>query len=337
MPKSPRKTVEDGLRSSKEIREQIESFTENIKKLEKQLQNARERLEKKKSNSYPDELAISLMEQVRVDAPSVLVNYIEIAVDASREFDHPAYKEALFSVARDEGIYLIRKRGSGWNTTLEVQIVFERTAGTIYDYGRGVSAYRETVLKTRIADDSSNRGLRATNWWLTKVYTTGLQAKTIHGRISASGRRAPFWQLLNSGGTSLSSDRPDGSFNPIDQPATNFINNTERSLVSQFQSAFTSERVRWEREEKELAKYIKETTEEMNRISNKIIELELEGKANKNIFGFFNKITKKVQNNEVEKTVKRTRADKASEKPAKGAGKVKGFFKKVAKRFTDFF
>lgn len=315
MARSPQKLIADTLSSISTIEVQLEEFVVTRDELNRQLRNARRRLDRKvNGTAYPEKVAKQAIQSAKEQAPTILMQAIDAAILRSIEFSENVYKTMLYKVAQDESIYKFITRGTGWNINLSVQIVFESVAGTLSDYARGIIAYRE-YLKTKINDSSD--GEKATNWWLEHVYgNSSLLTKTVVGRVQRSGRPdgAPFWQILNSGGTELSSDRPDGSYNPIYQPPTNFIGNAEGSIKTEFNLIFLPEQIKWLQEAEELRKFINSTEEERDSVSREIYKLRVEAAFNKRVFDDFGKLKKFVDSGKVADAIERYRAGEEFER-----------------------
>lgn len=295
------------------IEQKLREFTETRDELNRKLANARRRLARKESPVYPTKLASALIASIKEAAPSLLIDAIDNAAAVSSEFRHPAYLKALYKVANDETIYKMITSGAGWQLEFRPQIVFESVAGTLADYAAGVTRYRE-ILKIRLGTAGQKRGLHATNYWLSKVYGTSKQGTTIDGRINASGREAPFWQLLNSGGTTLASDRVDGSFNPIAQPPTDFIGKAEQSLRVEFLTKWLPEKLQWLEEEQSLIRFIEETKNTRDAISDDVSRLKVEASQNRAVFDSFGKLKKFVDSGKIEEAIRKYRAGEEFER-----------------------
>lgn len=170
----------------------------------------------------------TIINNIKKQAPLVLIKHVDKATQTNIEFSNPVYRNLIYTAAQDESMFKFIPSGDGWGTVVKTQIVMEQ-AGTTDDYARGISLYREK-LKVKIGKKEDS-GRKATEYWLEKIYGASLkQANTVLRRVQLSGRKAPFWQLINSGSVSMPSDRGDGSYNPFPSEPTGFIDDTEREL-----------------------------------------------------------------------------------------------------------
>jgi hypothetical protein len=142
---------------------------------------------------------------------------------------------------------MVQGGGAGWesNRNVTIRVVFESAAGTLSDYARGITSYRQK-LKTKV-NTKAGGGAIATRAWLKGVYERGDKlTETIYNRVILSGREAPFWQLLNSGTTALESDRADGSYNPLTPSVpTGFIDDAEDTLKSLYINTYSLHIENW--------------------------------------------------------------------------------------------
>jgi hypothetical protein len=293
-----------------EIERQLESARETRNELNRQLRNGRRRYESKiHGTGYPDRLfghIIKVLQQGN-ELTSVLIRHIDNAIEQNIEFDLEPYKAALYSVAQDKEIYKFFRTGAGWDTRLIVQVVFEESAGGLVDWARGITAYRQ-ILKTKVGDTGGNRGAKATQFWATRVFRHSLEIKTVNGRLSASGRKAPFWQILNNGSSPLSSDRPDGSYNPVPSSPTDFVGRAERSIESLFLSYFLPEQERWFAEARELSDELDRVQEMRDSYTREIHDLSLRAAQNRRIYESFGVKKQYVDEHKLADAIKKARA-----------------------------
>jgi hypothetical protein len=149
-----------------------------------------------------------------------------------------------------------------------------KTAGSLEDWANGVRGYRE-YLAARRSSTLGGRSPRPSSFlgswfWAEKIYGSGaegtrvsrrrynrktqeyetidvsdqfssLWSETIAGRLSISGKLAPWWELLDKGSlfTRLSSDlSPRGEPYPV-QAATHFVNSAVGTIKALFESNFS--------------------------------------------------------------------------------------------------
>lgn len=314
MPLDASKIVNDAKSTSTRLESFLEEAIATRNELNRQLSNARRRLDTKlNSQFYPNKLAKEALNIVKQEASSILMQQIDTATEGSVEFSNPIYKTMLYKVAADNSIYKMITSGSGWETKLSPQIVFEEEAGDIADYSRGITIYR-TVLRTLVGKQGTDRGLKATNWWFSKIYGTTRYDKTVEERVRLSSREAPFWRLLDAGSVGLPSDRPDGSFNPIITQPTGFIDKAERAIKSRFTEIMLPETIKWAEEAKGLRQFIDDTVEERDRVSDEIRNLRFDVRENQRIFESFGKLKEFVDKDKLAEAVRKFRADPESER-----------------------
>lgn len=251
--------LEETLRRVKETQKNLSATTEGVERarddyseLGEEIRKAKGRLSYKKSTRHADTYARNVIKAMKTEGilKMLLMKEIDDAVTrAGKEFqeNQEFYTSKLYGVADNEDVFLMVPLGAGWGTTVSPQIVFEH-AGSLNDYAKGIKAYRQS-LKTKVGAEGSGRGVRATSWWYRHVYgNETLYTRTLEGRVSASARPAPFWSLIAHGSVSMSSDRPDGSYNPLPARGVNFVINAEEAIKARFNLLLRKERLEWEKE-----------------------------------------------------------------------------------------
>ena len=148
----------------------LSEVLETRDEINRDLGNARKRLARKKSSTfYPTKLASRIIKALREGniLSSILIEEIGKAVNKNKEFGRDEYKQTLYQVAQEKDIYKLIPAGSGWEIQIKPQIVFEEEAGQTNDWAKGIIEYRK-VLKTKVGNESSNLGEKATRFWLQK-------------------------------------------------------------------------------------------------------------------------------------------------------------------------
>lgn len=316
MAKQIKELVSTTAKDLLEIEKQLLSAKETRDELNRQLKNARRRLDTKYNGTgYPNRLVDKIIKDLKSGNELVfqVVRHIDNAAEGG-EFDKPVYKSALYSVAQDKDIYNFIRSGAGWGIKIRVLISFEESAGRLVDWAKGIKDYREKVLKSKVEDEGSDRGLKATNWWLSHVYGSSLETKTVLGRLGYSGRPAPFWQILDAGSVSLPSDRPDGSYNPVPQGPTGFIEKAEHSCETLFLAEFLPEEQKWFEEAKLFSEEVKELQNMRDSYSKEVKELKVESKLNRMVYDSFGKKKRYVDDKKLEIAIKKYRAGEEFEK-----------------------
>lgn len=310
------------------VKETMESLqiTENFLKgaeglyddFNRELRNAKARLKRKQTSTYPERLKTKLIKSIKDVSSSILIDEIEKAVKTNQEFQNRAYLTLLYAAANDKDTYKLIYSGSGWLSTLTVLIELKETAGDLNDWARGVTLFREE-LKTKTVDSgkgSRTRGRIATSWWLTHVYgNPGLMFKTVMSRAGLSNRTAPFWQILNNGSTTLASDRGDGSFNPVVSNPTNFVGQAEERIRLQFSSVFIPEKVKWEEEISGLSKQIEISQEDLLQFRQLIRQLTPDKRLNNRVINALGLKKKNIDPVKLTNAIKKYRAGEEFENP----------------------
>lgn len=308
------KQMKEGLlATSRGVQQGRDAYDE----LTEQIRLAKNQLKYKKSTRHADVHARNVVKALKAENElrNILIAEIDDAVNrASKEFSDYSelYKSHLYEVAQNEDIFLIVPTGDGWATSVSPQIIFEH-AGTLHDYARGIKLYRQT-LKTKIGQPGSGRGAKATSWWYSNVYANNsLYERTVNERIELSGRPAPFWSLLAHGSVSLSSDRPDGSFNPLNAKGVDFISHTEDAIRNRFNSLMTAERIQWEEETKQFEDEIRRAEKVLRSFEKFLEELTTEYEKNQATLRRFGENAQYVDEDRLAIAARRLRADEKLE------------------------
>lgn len=288
MAKRTTELIQETKRDFSRMQEELESARQVRDKYQSQLDSARRSLRDREKSNYPNLVAQSFIESLKKGntVETVLIGAIDSAIKKNIEFDDRTYKIYLYRVANDKSIYKYITNGSGWETRLDLQIVFESVAGRLTDWAEGIENYREVVLHSK-GLDNEKRGKRATEFWYENVYGYPLHDKTISGRLSVTPfGLAPFWEILDKGSQPLASDRP-GGYNPVPSKPTDFIGSAERTIEKQFLTLMNSEAEKWFQRDKEIREIISQHEEKRNEYSQEINRLKTDIKLNEQIFKSF--------------------------------------------------
>ena len=265
-------------------REGLQEARQAFQDLSGEIRRAKNRLKYKKSTRHAETFTRKVIQALKIsgEAKIILMKEIDDAlVRSGKEFEENSdlYKTLLYEVADNDDVYLFSVYGSGWASILSPQIVFE-LAGTLNDYARGIRLYR-AALKTKVGGEGSGRGAKATSWWRSHVYGTGLYDRTIRERIALSGRAAPFWSLIAHGSVGLPSDRPDGSYNPYPSRGVNFILNAEQAIKARYKAMVEEEKSAWERETRAFEAELEKAERLLGTLSNDVENLSTDYKRGK--------------------------------------------------------
>ncbi len=279
--------------------------------LAEEIRLAAGRLKYKKSTRHADTFSKKVLKALKVskEARSILMKEIDDALArGGKEFEENSdiYKKHLYEVADNEDIYLLTVLGAGWGARLSPQIIFEH-AGTLNDYARGINEFRISI-NTKIGQQGTDRGLKATSWWKKNIYGTTKYDRTIEQRIAFSGRDAPFWSLLAHGSVSMPSDRPDGSYNPYPARGVDFILNTEDALIVRFAELFGTEKSIWEEETIAYEREIESANKLLNRLQDDLDDLTTDYQRTQNALRKLGEDAKFASEEKLAKAAKRLRA-----------------------------
>ena len=314
--KSTKQVIEENTRGYDKLKKELKEFLAIRDNESRELNNAKRRLARKRKSDYPNKLFNRIVAQLKKEEtlPQMLMSSIDRATETNDEFAKSAYKSQLYKVAANKDIYKLFKVGEGWNSALNPQIVFEEEAGTLSDWAKGIELYREQLgVETR--DGRSRAGFKATVWWIENVFGTSLETRTIYGRIQSSGRVAPFWQILNNGSQPLTSDRRDGSFNPLPASPTDFIGDAEFQIRTFFLGLFLPEKIRWTEETQALEGEIAEHEAWRDRATSAIDRLTTDLRINELVYSSFGELKRYVDKNKLADAIQKYRAGEEFEKP----------------------
>jgi hypothetical protein len=220
---------------------------------------------------------IDALNAVREVANSVLLEELHKAVLINTEFDTSIFLERLESVCSNPRSIDIQLSGN----QLLVNIRLNETAGTLEDYANAIKATRDNL-----PNSSKSSASMASHFWKEKFYrparegTTVYRRKynkatkeyekrdvteeqvakywsTIQARLSASGKTAPFWEILDQGTPSMSSDE-GGSAYPKNS-RTDFTGKT----ISRLKRIFAENKV----SQRDFSKELNEIKKDIDNIS----------------------------------------------------------------------
>jgi hypothetical protein len=286
----------------------VSEFRNLTEDFDRELRNAKRRYQYKLTSvRRPNRIISQILNNIKKDAPTILIREIDLAISINREFDAPIYRFLLYEVAKDETIYKFITKGSGWFTDMATQIVFESVAGNISDYARGITGYRQ-ALKTKIGKGKDS-GRRATVSWIKTTFNNPTKLEqTILGRIGYASRQAPFWQILDSGSTNLASDRGDGSYNPFPSTPTDFIGSAERQINGEFLSQFIPQVAEWNTETNLLRDEIDVATQHQESIRESIRNISTDFAKSRDIIQRLGKDKSYISENKLAEAIRKYKA-----------------------------
>lgn len=214
-------------------------------------------------------------------AVDTLVDNIYRAVQINTEFNHPIFLERLLEAANTPGVMILTQSGR----RLNVRITFGRVAGNLEKWARAVDTVRleKGISIYSISNVDNPDPQLLSHFWEEKYYKTAREGKsfiwghrnsadmyaekywdTMFRRLAVCGELAPFWEILDKGSTSMSSDI-GGTPYPVNTP-TNFISRTIQTL-QEFYNASLAEY------ETQIKKDVQESEKELSSIQAAIIKI----------------------------------------------------------------
>ena len=186
-----------------------------------------------------------------MEASKILNEEILKAVKENVEYDHSYFIGRLQSVAFNEKIFFINNSWSRYN--MFVKIDFGSVAGNLEDYAHGVVEAREAFnvkdwhelsqhfwqeklydpARRGIPVEKKRKRTRGGKGITPEVKTArqvGKYWSTMFKRMDASGKIAPFWELLDKGSQPMSSDRGGNPY-PLAK-RTDFIRRAEDRILT---------------------------------------------------------------------------------------------------------
>lgn len=206
----------------------------------------------KNEERYVAKLKPEIIKEGLKNAKIILETSVLEAIRENYEFSEPQYRNALFHAIKDNDTYIIRSSGSGFKSTIKIDINLDRTAGRLDRWATGIKAYRrELEVKIPRKNDKKKKqktaAMNASRAWAKIFDNRGNPlskfAVTVRRRLELSGAVAPFWQLLDKGKVSMASDR-GGYPTPINR-RTNFLDKAEKSTNTFISNIFKNEKQKY--------------------------------------------------------------------------------------------
>lgn len=198
------------------------------------------------------------IDYLRSEAQLILDEEIRSAVRVNTEFEHEVFLSRLMEVAYDPRTITILQKRIGRKIRYDAKINFNAVGGSIREWGKAVTQTRKKLQMSKYAKNPL--GFKsvpldaewASYMWKEKYYmparegatskpkrvgrsTVNVDADrinqywvTIRTRLSFCRSKAPFWQILDRGEVSLSSDR--GGTPYPNNVATNFVQKAEARI-----------------------------------------------------------------------------------------------------------
>lgn len=176
------------------------------------------------------------------------------ALKKTQEFDIPLYRKPLFEAIENSDTYLYRPSGAGFNSILRVDINLNRTAGRLDIWGTAIKRTRQQ-LHVDIPSKYSRKAkrekaaLQASRAWSRIYGSRGTSAnstymETIRMRMNNAAKKGAFWELLDKGAVSISSDR--GGYPTPSNKSLNFVDKSEKQVNELLKDSFAKEREKYQ-------------------------------------------------------------------------------------------
>lgn len=297
----------DLVKSRKSFRayiDQLETSRENLTKQALDFASSIDQLlEKQKLLSMDVEK--ELMEGNKLGsnkAIKILWKNIKEAVKKNTEFNNDFFLKGLRKACLDPRTVTIVPLARG--SDIKVQINLKETAGTVNDWEKAVKKVRETfnrlVSIKNLPQDERGKELARRDWfWKEKFYlparegknisrrkknkNTGQEEKidvtarqirkywnTMHARLEASGKLAPYWQIIDQGSVAM---KGSGTAYP-EATNTNFVANSIQEIKSLYGKLYGEKRQVIQTEIDRLRKDKKEVVDELNAVKKSIKEYQ---------------------------------------------------------------
>lgn len=211
------------------------------------------------------------------------------AIRKRQEFDIPIYRQSIFEAVENSDTYLYRPRGAGFNSVIRIDINLNKTAGRLESWGTAVKLTRKQ-LKINIPGKKSRKAKReaaarqASRAWAGIYNTRGVNNKyidTIKKRMSNAAKKGSWWELLDKGATSLTSDR-GGYPTPSNKPL-NFVDRTEKEVNKLIADSLVQEKEKYLSLINNSKVILQDAKDALNELSSIVPEISLSSRSNKNL------------------------------------------------------
>lgn len=191
------------------------------------------------------EANIALEKRIKVTkdtATQLLVANLQLALDSSEEFGRPALAAPLIEACQDKSIIEMSFNRAGWDSTVEVTINLDVSAGTLDEWGAAVSSVRENHGWGIDKNGNPIDPLKSSAIWRGRIFNSNeMWESTILERLSMVDSPAPYWRLLNYGSMqTLPSDK--GGIGYPKQTPTMFVENTIKQITEEFKKFLSDAR-----------------------------------------------------------------------------------------------
>ena len=237
----------------KTLKQKIAYVSKKFEEITKKQMRLQDQVDKAERTPTGQGIFQAALEKTIKRAPEILWDQIKNAATKNIEFNHEVFLKRLQIVKNDPNLINIVQLKNGH---IKVIFNFDQVAGSLADYGRAISKVRRqlneevspkdmrdwfwkekfyaparegsSVLRRR-AVKGSNRGLGRGRYRARKTSgdpkyekynVTGEQIRkywdTISKRLDATGKIAPFWQILDQGNMSIpGTERGTGTGYPV--------------------------------------------------------------------------------------------------------------------------
>lgn len=261
-------------------------------------------------SKYISKLKPSIIKEIKNGAKFIIERNITDAAAESKEFNDEVYLNPLIAAAKKPDTFTVVIKGSSWEILPSVTINLNSTAGRLNLWASGIKAYRKAI-GVKIPKKNSKlynaRAVGASKGWA-KIYNDNGSrfTKTIKGRLSASGAKAPYWQLLDKGTPpTLPSDR--GGYPTPEFSATNFVEKTEQEVKTLGRDLVINLRDQFNDYINSIEPDLIEAKETLKRLDSLVDEIKLGRKANSLVERYFKDIIQYIDRNKLDKALDKIR------------------------------
>jgi hypothetical protein len=292
-----------------------QDFLDELRKGRRRLVNKIKKAEKdiaviKNPDKYVKSILPAIEKDVSKVASDILQASILEAVRDNHEYDWPLYRRSLFLAAKDKDAFKIYNLGgSGFSTRLTFIVNFDKSAGRLEAWARGVKLTRK-ALEVKVPRKGSKKrevsALQASRAWggifgSRNSDPKGRFASTIKSRLSYSGQVAPFWQLLDKGVVPMASDR-GGYPTPHGKP-TNFIQRTQDAMEGYTRNIIQDLKANYDKLFADYTNGIEELNLTLERIDNLVNRIKFDIRAIDAIKQEYQGQNKRIDDTKVEKAL----------------------------------
>jgi hypothetical protein len=232
---------------------------------------------------------------------------------------------------------MVRMSGTGFNSTVSVDINLDKTAGRLNMWASAVKAVRKD-LKIKVPNKGSKiyekAALSASRAW-GRYYSSQTEEwrNTIEARLQKTGNFvAPFWSILNYGTVSLASDR--GGYPTPKNTKTNFVDAAEREIKLTLRGLFDTAKENFNAQFEQYNEFLAQELERRDRLDQLVDRVRFERSVVRQLEKSLDYDVTEINRNKLEKEVDNVRRGLLqSGRVSIGSGRRKTLSVNVIKEF----